>query len=358
MAWRGPQLRRQIAATLILTAAICGLHFTAMAGVELDLNPLIAVSDEIMAPEWLALAIAAVMVLIIALGLLGSVIDQHQASRANEEAVRLRHHISELEATKRKLEATSADLRTALDVAASASQAKSQFLAAMSHELRTPLNAIIGFSEMIANETFGPVGDAHYPDYARSIHYSGRHLLQLINDILDFSKLDAGRLELQEEEIDLHELVAATLGMIELEASRAGIALFIDLGDKLPLLRADARRVRQVVLNLLSNAVKFTLPGGEVRLTTSSCGGEFGIIIADTGIGIAADDIPRALEHFGQVDSSLSRKYQGTGLGLPLARRLMELHGGRLELESEVGIGTTVTAFFPGERLCPAQVAA
>jgi signal transduction histidine kinase len=286
------------------------------------------------------------------------VLDQHLASRATAEAARLRHHIGELELTKRQLEATSADLQTALNVAATASQAKSQFLATMSHELRTPLNAIIGFSEMLAGETFGPLGDERYPDYARSIHASGRHLLQLINDILDFTRLDAGRLELHDEEIDLSDLVADTLRMIELEAARAGIALEIALDDDLPLLRADARRVRQVLLNLLSNAVKFTPRGGAVRLTAISRGSELDIVIADTGIGIAAEDIPRALERFGQVDSSLSRKYEGTGLGLPLARRLMELHGGRLDLESAVGIGTTVTANFPGERLVAVRQAA
>jgi signal transduction histidine kinase len=358
VAWRGPGLGRRIGAMLILVVAICGLHFTAMAGAELVPNPLIAVADEILAPEWLAVAIAAVMVLIIALGLLGSVLDQHLASRATAEAARLRHHIGELELTKRQLEATSADLQTALNVAATASQAKSQFLATMSHELRTPLNAIIGFSEMLAGETFGPLGDERYPDYARSIHASGRHLLQLINDILDFTRLDAGRLELHDEEIDLGDLVADTLRMIELEAARAGIVLEIALDDDLPLLRADARRVRQVLLNLLSNAVKFTPRGGAVRLTAISRGSELDIVIADTGIGIAAEDIPRALERFGQVDSSLSRKYEGTGLGLPLARRLMELHGGRLDLESAVGIGTTVTANFPGERLVAVRQAA
>jgi signal transduction histidine kinase len=358
MAWQGPALRQRIGGTLVLTVAICGLHFSAMAGAELVPNPLIAVSDEILAPEWLAVAIAAVMVLIIALGLLGSIVDQHLANRATAEAERLRHHIAELEATKRVLEATTGDLKLALDIAATASQAKSQFLATMSHELRTPLNAIIGFSEILAAETFGPLGDPHYPDYARSIHASGGHLLNLINDILDFTRLDAGRLELRDEEIDLHELIAGVLRMIEIEASRAGVALAVSHDEDLPLLRADARRVRQVLLNLLSNAVKFTPRGGEIRLTTTRHGGDLAIVIADTGIGIAAQDIPLALEHFGQVDSSLSRKYEGTGLGLPLARRLMELHGGWLALESAVGIGTTVTAGFPGERLIAAQQAA
>ncbi len=356
--WRGSALRHRIAAALLLTVAICGLHFTAMAAVALEPNPLIAVSDEVMAPEWLAVAIAAVTVLIIALGLLGSIVDQHLASRATAEAERLRHHIAELEATKRVLEATTTDLKIALDTAATASQAKSQFLATMSHELRTPLNAIIGFSELLATEAFGPLGDPHYPDYAQNIHASGRHLLGLINDVLDFSKLDAGRLDLHDEEIDLHELVASVLRMVEIEASRAGLALEAALGEALPHLRADARRVRQVLLNLLSNAVKFTPRGGAVRVTIARHGGGLGIVISDTGIGIAAADIPRALEHFGQVDSSLSRKYEGTGLGLPLARRLMELHGGRLDLESAVGIGTTVTARFPAERLVDSRQAA
>ena len=356
--WRGSRLRHRLAAALLLTLAICGLHFTAMAGAVLDPNPLIVVADQVMAPEWLAVAVAAVTVLIIALALLGSVVDQHLAGRAAREAERLRAHVVELEATKRVLEATAVDLETALETAATASQAKSQFLATMSHELRTPLNAIIGFSEILAAETFGPLGDPHYPDYARSIQSSGRHLLDLINDVLDFSKLDAGRLELHDETIDLHETIDGALRMMAGEASRAGVALRPALADPPPLLRADARRVRQVVLNLLSNAVKFTPRGGEVRVTASRRGGELVIVIADTGIGIAAQDIPRALERFGQVDSSLSRKYEGTGLGLPLSKRLMELHGGRLELESVVGAGTTVTASFPGERLVEDRQAA
>ncbi|HZE60985.1 MAG TPA: PAS domain S-box protein, partial [Burkholderiales bacterium] len=166
-----------------------------------------------------------------------------------------------------------------------ANLAKDRFLATMSHELRTPLNAIIGFSEILAAETFGPLGDAHYPDYARNIHASGRHLLDLINDILDFSRLDAGRLELHDDEVDLHQLVEGVLCMIRIEASRAGITLLTSLGEGLPLLHADERRVRQVLLNLLSNAVKFTPRGGEIRLTTTRHRGRLGIVIADTGIG-------------------------------------------------------------------------
>jgi len=228
----------------------------------------------------------------------------------------------------------------------------------MSHELRTPLNAIIGFSEMLASETFGPLGDHRYPDYAKSICDSGRHLLDLINDILDFSKLDAGRLELHDQTFDLHEVIDGALQMMQGEAARTGIRIHKTLGKELPYLHADQRRVRQVLLNLLSNAVKFTPAGGTVEVTAFRRGAEIGVAVADTGIGIAADDIPRALERFGQVDSSLSRKYEGTGLGLPLSKRLMELHDGRLELESIVGAGTTVTILFPAKRLIEDQQAA
>jgi signal transduction histidine kinase len=299
-----------------------------------------------------------VTVLIIALGLFGSVVDQHLAGRAAQEAERLRAHIGELEATKHALEGTTSDLETALEAAAAASQAKSQFLATMSHELRTPLNAIIGFSEMLVSETFGSLGDRRYPDYAKSIRDSGHHLLDLINDILDFSKLDAGRLELHEETVNLHEIVDGALQMMHGEAARTGIRIHKTLAQELPDLFADQRRVRQVLLNLLSNAVKFTPEGGEVKVATFRRGSEVGVAVADTGIGIAAEDIPRALERFGQVDSSLSRKYEGTGLGLPLSKRLMELHDGRLELESIVGAGTTVTILFPAKRQIEDQRAA
>jgi len=357
--WRRTDLRHQLGGALLLTIAISGLHFTAMAAVGLSPNPLIAVSDQVMAPEWLAVAVAVVTVLIVALGLFGSVVDQHLAGRAAQEAERLRAHICELEATKHALEGTTSDLETALEAAAAASQAKSQFLATMSHELRTPLNAIIGFSEMLASETFGPLGDRRYPDYAKNICDSGRHLLDLINDILDFSKLDAGRLELHEQTFDLPEVIEGALQMMQGEAARTGIRIIHKTpGQELPYLHADQRRVRQVLLNLLSNAVKFTPAGGTVEVTVFHRGSEVGIAVADTGIGIAAEDIPRALERFGQVDSSLSRKYEGTGLGLPLSKRLMELHDGRLELDSVVGAGTTVTILFPPKRLIEDQRAA
>jgi signal transduction histidine kinase len=353
----GRALRWHLAATALLTFAIAGLHFTAMTAANLVSDPGVALPPEVMAPEWLAIIIAAVMIVIVVLGLSGSAVDQHLAERAAQEAVRLHAHIAELEATKRLLEATAADLETALEAAAAASQAKSQFLATMSHELRTPLNAIVGFSEMLAKENFGPLGDERYRDFAKTVQESGVHLLGLINDVLDYSKVDAGHLDLEDEAVDLAEIMRTALRMIAGQAEAAHVRLIDAVPPDLPYIRADQRRVCQVLLNLLSNAVKFTPEGGEVRVSASLAAAGVTIAVADTGIGIAQEDIPRALERFGQVDNVLSRRYEGTGLGLPLSKRLMELHGGTLTLESTVGVGTTVLASFPRDRLIDLQAA-
>ncbi len=221
----------------------------------------------------------------------------------------------------------------------------------MSHELRTPLNAVIGFAEMLAAEIFGPLGDARYRDYTGSIAQAGRHLLDLINDVLDFSKLDAGRLELHEELIDPSAAVEATYTLIKGQASEASLTLEYRAEAELPMLRVDLRRVRQVLLNVLGNAVKFTPAGGTIRITAARRDAALIIAIVDNGIGIAPHDIPKALERFGQVDNSLARRYEGTGLGLPLSKRLMELHDGALEIDSALGVGTTVTLVFPAHRL-------
>ena len=247
------------------------------------------------------------------------------------------------------------DLQVALGQAEAANRAKSEFLAAMSHELRTPLNAIIGFSEIMKNETLGPVGSVRYRTYAEDIHGSGLHLLGLVNDILDLSKVESGADELSEEEFEIPEIAETVLRLVQQRAEKGGLEIEVDLQDDLPLLCADERKVRQILTNLLSNAIKFTEPGGKVTLSVWYRA-DSGVVfqIADTGIGIAPEDIPKALTRFGQVDSDLNRKYEGTGLGLPLTKALVELHGGYLDLQSQIGVGTTVTVRFPAARIVTA----
>ncbi|NBB82067.1 MAG: PAS domain-containing protein [Alphaproteobacteria bacterium] len=243
------------------------------------------------------------------------------------------------------------DRREAMEAALVASRAKSEFLANMSHELRTPLNAVIGFAEILLTEAFGPLGAGRYREYSRDIHASAVHLKQLIDDILDVSKVEAGKAELHETRIDLTGTIASTLRMVRERAATRDVALSVDLAPDLPLVTADEGKLRQVLLNLLSNAVKFTPPGGSVTVVARL--GEDGgvrLAVADTGIGMAAEDIPRALEPFVQLHGGLSRSFEGTGLGLPLSAKLVELHGGRLEIDSTPRQGTTVTVAFPPER--------
>jgi len=233
-----------------------------------------------------------------------------------------------------------------------ANRAKSEFLANMSHELRTPLNAVIGFSDIIKHQMFGDVGSPTYLDYAGHIKDSGEHLLNLINDILDVSAIEAGKLELREEAVSIAGLSETSLRLVHERARKKELKMVSDLSADLPDLVADERRIKQVMINLLSNAVKFTQRGGEVLLN-AHMDAQRGMIVAvkDTGIGIAAEDIPKVLSPFGQVDSSLSREYEGTGLGLHLARTLMEMHGGSLAIESAPGVGTTVRCYFPAARI-------
>jgi signal transduction histidine kinase len=263
--------------------------------------------------------------------------DGHLISRAIRYAIE-----------RKRIEAQLIDAKNSAE---SASRAKSEFLANMSHELRTPLNAIIGFSEILKQETLGPLGHDSYRSYVADIRDSGIHLLRIINDILDLSKVEVGKLSLNEVPFDPREAVESCLRIVRERAANGSINLIPDLAPSLPTLNADERMVKQILLNLLSNAIKFTERGGSVSVSVRA-GADDGLIIsvADTGIGIAAEDIGRALQPFIQIDSSLQRKFSGTGLGLPLARSMAQLHGAKFEIESAVGKGTTITVTFPSER--------
>jgi signal transduction histidine kinase len=239
----------------------------------------------------------------------------------------------------------------AKETAESANRAKSEFLANMSHELRTPLNAIIGFSGAMDQQMFGPLSD-NYREYSKIIHDSGAHLLAIINSILDLARADADRLTLSEAQTDINDIVKFSSKIVQEIALRAQIELSFHVETNLPPLLADGMKIQQILINLLANAIKFTPARGRVSLDVSrDSSGALVFCIADTGIGIPEDKIEVALAPFGQVDGHLSRKYEGVGLGLPLSKRLAELHGGSLEIKSEYGRGTSVIVTLPKERL-------
>jgi len=240
-----------------------------------------------------------------------------------------------------------------------ANRSKSEFLATMSHELRTPLNAILGFSEVMLKEIYGALSPPSYRDYAQGIHESGRHLLSLINEILDLSKIEAGKFDLNETSIDLADVVDASVQVIRERVEAGGLHLDVGVPADIPPIRADERALKQILINLLSNAVKFTPEGGVVAVNAMIApSGDLKISVADTGIGIAENDLPGIVEPFRQVENTIARRYEGTGLGLPIVKSLVELHGGRIDIESVVEQGTVVTVHLPSYRVAVRKKAA
>ncbi|HZL60597.1 MAG TPA: ATP-binding protein [Stellaceae bacterium] len=239
-----------------------------------------------------------------------------------------------------------------------ASRSKSEFLANMSHELRTPLNAIIGFSQVMAEEVMGPLGSPRYTGYARDICASAQHLLGIISDILDVSKLEAGKVDLDEDVAEIPQLLRDVLQLVNERARTLDIALVTEVAPGLPAFRLDTLKMKQVLLNLVTNAIKFSHPGGQVRIAAALGKDGLEIAVADDGIGMDAMEIQTAITRFGQVASTWSRRHAGTGLGLPLAIGLVELHGGRLFIDSKKGAGTTARVFIPRARAVAATVPA
>jgi len=259
---------------------------------------------------------------------------------------------AERDALAARLHETEAALTATRTHAALAGRSAKDFLSGMSHELRTPLNAIIGFSEIIKNEIFGPVGSARYRSYMKDINESGQHLLDLVNDLLDVARIEAGEVRVDEDSVAVPALVRACVADIAPRARASAVRLDIDMDDDLPPLRVDPAKLRQVLDHLLSNAVKFTPGGGRVRVAAwARPEAGYVIQVSDNGIGIALKDIAVALAPFGQIANPLRRPFEGTGLGLPLAKALVEMHAGSIDLQSEPNAGTTVTLRFPAERI-------
>jgi signal transduction histidine kinase len=261
--------------------------------------------------------------------------------------------IHSLNRSRAKLASLSDELIVAKDLASEANQAKSTFLASTSHELRTPLNAILGFSEIIQGELLGPCDEKRYVEYARDIHESGKHLLNVINDVLDLSKIEAGQ-----NQIDTHGKSELTLAVedsakiVSVMAKQSGVELRVTPAHGPIWIEANDRMIRQIVLNLLSNAVKFTPEGGCVTVSSRlSSSNDVIVEVVDDGIGMTEEELRVAMQPFGQVDSSLSRRHAGTGLGLPLTKAMAELHGGMLTIQSIRNYGTTVVFSLPRERL-------
>ncbi len=262
----------------------------------------------------------------------------------------LRRWVWDIFALRFRNEQLTAELLEAKEAAEEANEAKSTIMANMSHELRTPLNAIIGFAEMLEKEVLGPLGSPKYIDYAHDVHMSGRHLLSLINTILDLAKTRASRLELEVQRIDVSGLLCECFNVMRLQAEKAQLRFTMDMPTQPLFATIDETRLRQVIYNLLSNAIKFTDPGGTITLSGRCVTHEgIEIMVSDTGIGMDADDVEIALQPFMQIKQTNRRSSAGTGLGLPFAKTIVELHGGRFDIASARGQGTTIRVTLPGE---------
>ena len=287
--------------------------------------------------------------------MLAEIQARHRELNAYKEGLEtlVAERTSELEQANRKLVVAVNRLANEKQKAEGANRAKSQFLANMSHELRTPLNAIIGFSDIMKEEMFGPMGMPKYREYAKLVHSGGQHLLAIVNDVLDMSRIEVGKIELSDDQVELKSLFDEVQKMMSFAAQKKRIALVVGrLEAGAPLVRCDRLRLRQVLLNLMGNAVKFTPEGGTIRIDTEfpDTGG-VKIAVTDTGVGIPEDQLAHVMEPFGQVEEAYTREHGGAGLGLPISKALIEQHAGTLTLASTRGIGTTLTIFFPEERI-------
>ncbi len=271
-------------------------------------------------------------------------------------ALRQRRNDVALRAARQRAENSADAAKTALLRSEAANESKTHFLACMSHELRTPLNAIIGFSDILRLPPGAGGGAPHpperYVEYNQCIYDAGHHLLNIVNDVLDTAKIVSEEIKIHEDVVDISSIVRSCEQMLSRQAADSGVEIFVHIDDDVPKLRSDDQRVKQIIINLMSNALKFTDRGGRIELRAElEAGGGLAITIADTGIGIHEDELEQVLIPFHQVEGHLNRSHDGTGLGLPLAKGFTELHGGTLELDSTLGVGTTVTVRFPAERV-------
>ena len=333
---------------LLLAIAATGLIASSLRGaLALTFVPSIAAYVLFAQHQWTQVEIVVAALLGASLPFFG-----HLSRQMNKAELLLLSFRSEKDALIAELDTAKSMSDEARHRAEEANLAKSRFLASMSHELRTPLNAILGFSEVMGDEVLGPMENSTYRDYAKDIHASGKHLLELINEILDLSRIEAGRYQLNEEPVAVAEIVEDCCHLMELRARNRDIRIVQRFEEDLPRLLGDERAVRQITLNLLSNAVKFSTPGSEVlvRVGWTAGGGQY-ISVKDAGPGIPADEIPIVLSAFGQGSIAIKSAEQGTGLGLPIVQGLIALHGGEFDLRSKLREGTEAIAIFPPSRV-------